>query len=145
MRNVRMASIGERRLVHWFKEVGPNLGTLGGQIKETFQEAAQDKDPIKLAMAPISAAARVWFQGLDYVASGIVDRKVEATSGSETAQDAGQVLKDVVTLHPLRAIVGVLKLPGDIGMDIIQAVGGFRGKAKAALAASSEAHLSQAA
>jgi hypothetical protein len=129
-----VASIGERRLIHWFKEVGPNVRMLGGELKDTAVEAIRDRDPIKLVMAPVAMAARILLQGPDYLYAGVVDRKIEKVQGSETAHDVGRVLKDIVTLHPLRAAVGVLKLPGDVGMDIINAVGGFRGRARASLA-----------
>lgn len=134
----RVASIGEKRLVHWFKEVGPNVRTLGEQLKDTVAEAAHDRDAIKVVMAPVAVAARVLLQGPDYLYAGIVDQKVEKVDGSETAHDVGQVFKNIVTLHPIRAVVGALKVPGDIGMDIIHAVGGFRGRARAALAKTPE-------
>ncbi len=124
--------IGERRLTHWFKEVGPNLKTLGGELKDTVAEGVQGKDPIKLAMTPVVAAARVLLQGPDYVYSGIVDRKVEKVDGSETIHDLKSVGKDLVTLHPVRALIGALKLPGDLGMDVLKGIGGFQGKTRAA-------------
>ncbi len=106
------------------------MGTLGREMLDPVREAAEDRDPIKAIMAPINSAARLLLQGPDYLWHGIVDKKIEPIKGSETLHDAGEVAKNIVTLHPFRALVGALKLPGDIGMDIVKGVGGFEGSSR---------------
>jgi len=127
--------IGERRLVHWLKEVGPNMRTLWEETKDTAREAAEGPtDPIKIVMAGVAIPARVLLQGPDYLYSGIVDRPVERTEGSITLHDLKQAGKDLFALHPIRAAIGVLKLPSDVAMDGINLVGGFDGKPRSASA-----------
>lgn len=128
-------SIGERRVVHLFKEVGPNLKTLGGEMKDTIKEAAESKDPIKYFMAPVIVAASALFQGSDYLFAGAVDKKIKPAEGSETLHDLKGLAEHIGRIEPIKAVVTALKMPGNMAMDLLRVMGGFRGKAHHALAA----------
>lgn len=100
----RISGIREARLIHWFKEVGPNLRTLGGKLKEDAKEAWADRDPIKMALYPIVAGARVIVDGPNAIVGGVLDDKLEYSSRFRTPQEAGATLKSLATFHPLRAL-----------------------------------------
>lgn len=123
--------IGERRLTHLFKEVGPNLKIMGEDMKDVVQEAIQDRDPIKIGMAPLVIAGEIWFQLSDRVLAGIVDKRVEQVQGSETLHDISGIGKHLAKAELAKAAVTVLKLPGDFAMDALKGIGGFKGRTRA--------------
>jgi len=98
-------SFAESRPVFWFKEVGPNLTTWGKDLKRYVDQPYKEGNPLKAGLGAVMIVSEGVLRSLDMVFAGIVDQKKEAPSGfmGRTTQAGGQLLKNVVTLHPLRA------------------------------------------
>jgi len=103
----------ERLSIHWFKEVGPNLKTWGTDVKENYiDKPIEEGNALKAVLGAGMVVAEGVLRGPDMVFSGIVDQKKEAPSGlmGRTRQTTGQLLENVVTIHPIRALGNVSEL-----------------------------------
>jgi len=122
----------ERRLTALFREVGPNLKAWGTETKGRYLDGpVNDGNPVKIAMGSVLAAASAIMEAPDAVIGGIADNKVNyARTGFRTTRDVGQFAKNVVTLHPIRAVTDALRLPGSVVLDGGDILGGFTGPAR---------------
>lgn len=125
-------AFGELRLVYWMKEVGPNLRTYGKDLgKEYFTDPYTRKDAIGMVTGPVMAAASVLLEGTDQIFAGIVDQKLTPPSGplGRMRRDGKEFLKDVVTLHPIRALADGFRLAtSDLLLDAGDLAGGHHQK-----------------
>ncbi len=121
----RTSGTRESRLTFWFKEVGPNVRTLGERIKADTKEAFTEKDPIKLALLPIVEATRVIVDGPNALFGGVIDAKLEYGSDYRTIAEAGATVKNLATLHPLRALNHAWNTLTVWPLDIATAVSGI--------------------
>lgn len=131
MKNKHKTSISaESRLLCWFKEVGSNLKTYGSDLgQEYITGPYQKNDVIQKITGPVMAAASVILEGTDQIVAGVVDQKLEPSNGilGRMRRDGKEFLKDVVTLHPIRAIADGFRLAtSDLLLDIGDIVGGHR-------------------
>jgi hypothetical protein len=119
----------EQRLIHLFKEVGPNLRTLGEDIKSTYITGPlQKKDPIQIGMAAPLVIASAIADGFDAAYAGIADQKIDAPDGGlggRTRRDLKEIMKNHIR-HPIHTLLSGLRLISDIPMDTLDIVGGFR-------------------
>jgi len=109
-------------------KVGENYKAFGQNIGSYFQEGWNEKDPIKLAVAPFMAVGSALGEGLEPLASGIVDQKLERPEGfaGRTRRDLGLLLSDTVKLKPLSVIRDVWSLAtSDILLDGAEALVGY--------------------
>gem|GEM_PF-1477327 len=125
------SSAREARMIHLFKEIGSNAKTwwVDGKNKYIVDPIKMSNYP-KAAMGVGAAAASAVLEFPDYIVSGIIDQKLEPPSGTlgRTRRDIGVLLKDVVTLRPLRSLADASRLVfTDIPMDTIEAVTGLDG------------------
>ena len=126
MRRTRFNS-GESRPCFWFKEVGNNFKEFGRDTFDTYlKQPVQKKDAVQAVMGPVGVALNTLLTAPDALIAGIADKKLETPKGTRTGRDIGEFVNDVVTLHPIRAVLDVIRLPGSFGMDAFDAVGGFR-------------------
>ncbi len=118
----------EHRLIAAMETMGNNLKEYGRDLREEYLEAIGSDDPLQKVMGGVGAAASVVLEGTDVLWSGLVDEQYARPSGivGRTRRDAGLLLKNVVTLHPLRALGnGWRLLTSDLPLDAIDVVGGF--------------------
>jgi hypothetical protein len=115
------------------KKVGANVGTLLEEVKEDMTEAASSDDWIKYAAAPFAGAARIVLKGPTNVFLGILDKPVEQHTGFETGHTLKETAKEIVTLHPLRAVVHGVNIVDSAILDAIRGIGGFHGKTHAGI------------
>lgn len=124
------SSAREHRLLYLMKEVGNNLGTWGKDAGTTYvgDPVLQGNYPraaFGAVMLPLSAIAEV----TDYVIAGVVDQKLEAPPNvpfGRTRRDVGNLLKDAVSLRPLKTLADAARLVfTDLPMDSLDALGGF--------------------
>lgn len=119
---------GERRTISLFKEVGNNFNEwkddgIDRYIKTPWQKGGSNYERV---MGGVGAVVSTVNELPDYLLGGIVDKKVTAERFN-TGRDVRELLKDVVTLHPLRALTDVIRLPGDIVRDGVVLAGGLYG------------------
>ncbi len=123
-------NFGEERLLSLFKPLGENVKTWGGDTKENYLTGPWKRgDNIQKITGPVAAAAATLFELPDYLYAGVVDQNVKPASGiaGRVRRDTGLLLKDIVTLHPLRAGGDAFRLVfNDVPMDSIDLIGGFR-------------------
>ncbi|UPA22339.1 hypothetical protein K8942_04800 [Candidatus Peribacteria bacterium] len=121
---------GEARCIHLFKEVGSNLKTYGKDLGQEYITGPYQKhDAIQMITGPVMAAASVILEGTDQIVAGVLDQKLEPSNGTlgRMRRDGKEFLKDVVTLHPIRAIADGFRLvTSDLLLDVGDAVGGHR-------------------
>lgn len=120
-----MSGIREARLIHWFKEVGPNMHTLLNRVKADAREAWKERDPIKLALLPIVEATRLIVDGPNALVGGVLDQKLEYTGSLRTAQEAGATLKNLATFHPIRALNAAWNTLTVWPLDILTSISGI--------------------
>jgi|GEM_PF-5797534 len=97
-------TIGEHRMLYWFKEVGSNLKTLGEEMKDDVTEAIRSDDVIKMIATPFALAVKVVVSGPNAITSGILDDKTEKANDYKTLEEGGAAVENLMTGHPLRAI-----------------------------------------
>ncbi len=100
-------SIRERRLAFWFGEVKPNVVNWGKDVKKNYiDDPIVRKDPLKTVLGVGMVGAEAVLRFPDMVWAGVVDQKKDAPTGfmGRTRQASGQLLTNVVTIHPLRAL-----------------------------------------
>jgi len=119
----------EKRPLHLFRELGPNIKTWGKDVNDTYLTGAwKSKDPIKRAAGLPMAAASTFFESLDYVYAGIADDHLEAPDGgiaARTRRDIGDIVKNNIR-HPIRTLFGGLRLLTDVPMDTVDLLAGYR-------------------
>ncbi len=109
-------------------KVGENYRAYGENLGSYFTEGWKEKDPIKLAAAPFMAVGSVLGEGLEPLAAGVVDQKLERPQGviGRTKRDLAALAKDIVTLHPLRAVRDAFSLvTSDVPLDVAELVIGY--------------------
>lgn len=118
MGRINYASAKEQRLLHWFKEVGPNAKTWMNDVADTYvKQPVAERDPIKMIGGAVMAAASTVLEAPDYIFAGIADQKIIPPTGLRTTRDIGQLGKDIVSLKPIATVLDVLRLPGDLVLD----------------------------
>ncbi len=108
--------------------MGPNVKEYWNDLKTEYGGAIKDGDPLQKGLGVVGGAASAVLEGTDVLWSGLVDEKYERPEGfiGRTRRDAAALLKNAVTLHPLRTLGnGWRLLTSDIPMDTIDLVGGF--------------------
>lgn len=83
-----------------------HMGDYGRDLGNTyFSNPFKKKDSIAMITGPVMAAASLLLEGTDQMYSAVVGPEYEAPHGigGRTRRDVKALLKDVVTLHPLRA------------------------------------------
>ena len=125
----------ERRLTHLFKEVGSNLSSWGKDAADRYVVGPVEQgNPVKAVMGSVMAVASTILEAPDAAVAGAFDNRVtyEGRTGLRTTRDVGQFAKNVLTLHPIRAITDVWRVATtDIPLDLGDAVGGFTGRTRA--------------
>lgn len=107
----------ESRLIGLFKEVGPNIGTWGKDVGQTYlAQGWQEKDPLKVVAGIPMAAGSALFESFDYLYAGIADEKMDPPMGSRTGRDIGLIMKNNVR-HPIRTVLSGFRLFTDLPMD----------------------------
>lgn len=142
---VAFGGMREHRLIGLMQTMGENLRNLGNEVIDPAREAIEKKDPILMVGAPVAGAVRLLMNGPDHLWAGLVDEKIEPSNGSRTFDSIGQTGKNLVTLHPFRALVRALKIPGDVISDVTDGVLGFQGSSKYRATAAAETSLQQGA
>jgi hypothetical protein len=147
----RQFFFGEHRLLNAFKEVGPNVKEWAADVNDHYLTGPWErKDPIQIATGPLMAGASALFEGTDQIWSGMVDQKLERPHGmlGRFRRDTRLFLKNVFTLHPLRAIGDGFRLVlADPILDGGDLLGGFRNDevSRAQMKARGEVHHALAA
>lgn len=122
--------LAERRPVFLFRTFGENLKSYGKDLDKQYLSGPYDrKDPIQKGLGPVMAAGSLILEGTDQLWAGVVDQRLDVPTGiaGRTRRDIKLLLKDIVTLHPLRAIGDGFRLAfADVPLDIGDTVGGFR-------------------
>ncbi len=119
---------GEARMTYLMKNIGSNLKEYGSNAGEKyFKRPFQSKDTFKMITGPVMAAVSAVLEGPDQIIAGVVDQQVIRPSGSlgRIRRDSKQLIKDVFTFHPIRAVADGLRLPADVILDLGDAAGGF--------------------
>lgn len=115
------------------KEYGKDVGST--YIASGFKE----KDPFKVVTGAVMAPLSLILEGPDQLYDGALGRAYESPTGiaGRTRRDIKLLLKDVFTLHPLRALGDAWRLAtSDLILDAGDAIGGHtRNRAAALLAA----------
>lgn len=119
---------------------GEHMGEYGKDIWSTYVTAGvKEKDPIKMATGVVMTPLSLLLEGPDHLYAGLVGQKYEAPTGiaGRIRRDAGMLLKDVVTLHPLKALGDAWRLgTSDWILDVGDGIGRHtRDRAHYALAA----------
>lgn len=129
MRNLKRTLAREQRLILLFKTLGENMKTYGNDLQENYITGPYHRrDVIQKGLGPVMAAGSIILEGPDQVWAGIVDQKLERPSGiaGRTRRDLKLLLKNVATVHPLRAFGDVFRLGfSDLPLDAGDAIGGF--------------------
>ncbi|MDD5041260.1 MAG: hypothetical protein PHX87_03235 [Candidatus Peribacteraceae bacterium] len=129
--NTRPESVRERRLTALFKEVGSNLTSWGKDTADRYIAGpVEQQNPVKAVMGSVMAVASAILEAPDAAVAGAFDNpvKYEGRTGLRTTRDVGQFAKNVVTLHPIRAVTDAWRVATtDIPLDLGDAVGGFTG------------------
>ena len=125
---IHRTCFGERRTISLFKEVGSNFKEwkddgMDRYIKTPWQKGGSNYERV---MGVVGAGVSTITELPDYLLGGIVDKKVTAERFN-TGRDVRELLKDVVTLHPLRALTDLIRLPGDLVRDSVVLAGGLHG------------------
>jgi len=124
-------SASEERLLHLFQEVMPNIKTWYGSGKEKYIDRPIDQgNYVKVGLGTGGVVLSAVTEFPDYVISGVIDQKLEPPVGvlGRTRRDIGVLLKDVVTLRPIRVVADASRLAfTDIPMDTFEAVTGLEG------------------
>lgn len=133
----------EKRLL--YKGILGNVGNVvGGSINEHISQPMRDGNPVKAAIGLPVAALDTILTAPDAALAGLAGQDIEklsADSGSRTKRDVGVIanqtlsaIGNLLTLKPgkafmnvARAGLGVLRLPGDVPMDFVDAAGGYDG------------------
>lgn len=119
---------GERRLTYLLRNIGSNLKEYGGNAAEKyFKNPYRSKDTLKKITGPVMAAVSAVLEGPDQIIAGAIDQQVIRPSGplGRIRRDSKQLMKDVFTFHPIRAVADGLRLPSDVILDAGDAAGGF--------------------
>lgn len=95
---------------YMFKDVGSNYGQYGSFLGDYAREGTQSG--WKAVGAPIMMIVSALSEGLDPLIAGAIDQPLDMPEGvfGRTRRDAGKLLKDVVTLHPIRAAADAFRL-----------------------------------
>lgn len=97
----------ESRLLGLFKEVKSNAVTWGKDVKHTyFDEPIAEGNPVKTVAGIGMIMAETVLRLPDVLYAGAVDQRKSAPEGfmGRTRQATGQLVENVVTVHPLRAL-----------------------------------------
>ncbi len=122
-----IGTLREHRPVALMRTMGENLRNLGNEVIDPVREAAEKKDVIQAIGAPVAGAVRLVMSGPDHLWAGLFDEKIEPTNGSRTMDSIGETGKNLLTFHPIRALVRALKIPGDVVVDVTDAAFAYRG------------------
>ncbi len=120
------AANGERRILSFFKEVGPNLRVASKDMWGTyFKQGWKEKDPVKILAGPFAAAIYAITVLPDDVIGGAFDEKIERPTHTWIGRDIGLIAKNNV-IHPIRTLLSAARLPGDAIMDVTDNLLGFK-------------------
>lgn len=120
----------EKRLCCFFKEIGSNVKEWGGYVNDRYLAGPWKRgDNFQKIMGPINAGVSVLTETGDAILAGIADNRIQYDAAFRTPRDVGQAAKHLVTLHPIKFVTDVLRLPGDLGMDALDIAGGFHTEA----------------
>ena len=123
-------SLRERRTIHLFKEVGSNAKEWGSDVADRyFKTPHQNNSNYERGMGVLGATVSTLTELPDYLIAGVVDKNITAER-SNTVRDVGELLKDIVTLRPLKALSDIIRLPGSATRDAIVFAGGLHGSRK---------------
>lgn len=84
-----------------------------------------EKDPLKVGVGALMALTSIPFELPDYAAAGIANESVKAPTGTRTWRDIKSMANNNVR-HPIRTVLGGLRLIGDVPRDGIDLLFGFR-------------------
>ena len=121
-------SAKEERMLYLFKEVGSNMKTWFGNARDNYVvNPVNEGNYTKAAAGVVVGGAGVIMELPDYLISGVIDQRLDPPTGTfgRTRRDIGTLLKDVVTLHPLRSLADASRLAfTDIPMDGLEVITG---------------------
>ncbi len=109
-------------------KVGENYNAYGKNLGSYFTQGWKEKDAIKLVAAPFMAVGSLLGEGLEPLAAGVVDQKLERPMGfaGRTRRDLKALLSDTVHLKPFSVIRDVWSLvTSDVILDGAEAMIGY--------------------
>ncbi len=124
--DMMFSSVRQHRLCQL--KVGENYGTYGETLGSYFKQGWKEKDAIKLAAAPFMAIGSILGEGLEPLAAGVVNQKLERPAGiaGRTRRDVKALVGDIVHLRPFAAIRDAWSLvTSDIPLDAAEAIIGY--------------------
>ncbi len=125
----------ESREINLFKEIGGNAKEWGSDVRNRYFETPhQNGSNYQRAMGVLGAGVSTITELPDYLIAGVVDKKI-TSERSNTIRDTRELLKDVVTLRPLKALSDVVRLPGSVTRDAVVFAGGLHGSRNTELSA----------
>ncbi|MBT5236890.1 hypothetical protein HOL63_00790 [Candidatus Peregrinibacteria bacterium] len=123
----RTTLIRERRTINLFQEVGSNAKEWGGDVgNRYFKTPHQNNSNYQRGMGAVGAVVSTVTELPDYLIAGVVDKKI-TSERSNTVRDVRELVKDVVTLRPLKALSDIVRLPGSATRDAVVFAGGLHG------------------
>jgi hypothetical protein len=123
MKMIFSASAKEARLLGLFKEVGSNARTWGKDVGDTYIKKPMDEGnaPKTVAGAGMAVASTI-LEAPDYLVAGALDNKLDpppAGALGRTRRDLAQLAKNIVTVHPIRAVTDACRLATtDLPLDV---------------------------
>lgn len=95
--------IAESRLLKKFME---EMKSYGNELNDRYLSAWKEKDNLKKVTGTALAGLSAALEGPDRAWGALMGQNLKTPNGilGRTRRDAGELLKNVVTLHPLRAM-----------------------------------------
>jgi hypothetical protein len=121
------ASAHEHRLLHRMME---NLRGWASNTGETYiKEPFRQGNPVKTVVGGGMTIASTVLEAPDYAIAGLLGQEVEPPASvplGRIRRDTGKLVKDIVTLRPIRSLLDVTRLVfTDLPLDAAEAVFGF--------------------
>lgn len=112
-------------------KVGENYKDYGKNLGSYFQEGWNERDWIKLGAAPVMAVGSLLGEGLEPLAEGVFNKKLESPSGfaGRTRRDIKALFDDAIHFRfPSVIRDGWSLLTSDIPLDAAEAMIGYHQK-----------------
>jgi hypothetical protein len=133
----------EAREIGFETQLWPNTKDfVQGTVEDHVVTPAKNGEYIKASAGGVVAAGDIVFNGTDVLVAGITGERLERLRANEMriGRDIGSIsshtvkaVGNLLTLHPIKAVghtigaaVGVTRVPGDVVMDGVDGVGGYR-------------------
>jgi hypothetical protein len=120
-----MALASEHRTIGFMEEIQ----SYGRDLKNTYLDAWKGNDTLAKVTGAGMAGLSAVLEGPDRLYAAAVGQRLENPNGilGRTRRDIGQLLQNVVTLHPLRALGDAWRLgTSDLLLDGADAITGHR-------------------